>query len=100
MDSKVEYQLLQEEKPITKSLLRSIHSRQLIQNESNNMHKEAILSTLGGIDKLLSTLLESNAIMTQNQLHSLHNIINNTQETKSIDQISANINDKGHTQKK
>eukprot|EP01083_Nonionella_stella_P135505 412210_1 len=90
-----------DEQYITKSLLKSLHHKQLMRNESNNMNKEAILSTLGGIDKLLSTVLESNAILTQNQLDSLHIIIHNTQpkQTNTISKSSTNIEDKGYTQK-
>eukprot|EP01084_Bolivina_argentea_P283920 486404_1 len=89
------------EEHITKSTLKTIHDRQLMNGQSNNLQKEAIISTLGGIDQILSDLVESNAHFNHKQLQSLHNIItgsyNNTQtNTININTTTKNIEDKGY----
>eukprot|EP01083_Nonionella_stella_P176956 620600_1 len=61
--------------PISKELLASIHRRQLMNGERNNVHHEAIIDVLGGIDDILQHLLTSNVILDQQQLDSLHHII-------------------------
>eukprot|EP01083_Nonionella_stella_P211291 764117_1 len=89
------------EQPITKSVLNKIHQHQLVNNApSNNVQKEAIIVALGGIDQIVSNLLESNAILNDKSLFSLYNIITNThyytQATTIIKTNSANIEDKGY----
>eukprot|EP01083_Nonionella_stella_P160709 525597_1 len=64
-----------EDHPISKELLASTHRRQLMNGETNNVHHEAIIDVLGGIDDILQHLLTSNVILDQQQLDSLHHII-------------------------
>eukprot|EP01084_Bolivina_argentea_P299736 516696_1 len=85
---------------ITKCLLKTIHDKQLMRGLSNNKQKEAIISTLGGIDEILSNLLESNVNFNDKQLQSLHHIIthtnNNYKTTNIINKTHNNIEDKGY----
>eukprot|EP01083_Nonionella_stella_P281479 957741_1 len=77
---------------ISKQLLENVHRRQLTNGESNNVHQEEILQTLGGIDALLQHLFTSNAVLDQQQLDSLHHIITNAsyknQQTTTINAVS------------
>ncbi len=51
---------------ITKSMLKSLHDKQLMNGESNKLYKEEIISTLGGIDKIMSHLLQSDVHLVKN----------------------------------
>eukprot|EP01083_Nonionella_stella_P086321 239779_1 len=62
---------------ISKELLETLHRHQLMNGETNDVHREAIVNALGGIDEILQHLFASNAI-DQHQLESLHHIIANT----------------------
>eukprot|EP01084_Bolivina_argentea_P308151 532755_1 len=88
---------------ISKSLLKTIHDRQLMNGVSNNKQKEEIISTLGGIDQILSRLLKSNVNFNDKQLQSLHHIIthtnNNYKTTNIINKTHNNIEDKGYKRK-
>eukprot|EP01084_Bolivina_argentea_P274034 466947_1 len=89
---------------ITKCSLNTIHSQHLMTGLSNNKQKEAILSTLGGIDETLSTLLESNVYFSDKQLQSLHYIITHPNkvvkdQTTIINKTDNNIEDKGYYRK-
>eukprot|EP01083_Nonionella_stella_P189947 703556_1 len=77
---------------ISKQLLENVHRRQLTNGESNNVHQEAIIETLGGIDGILQHLFTSNVVLDQQQLDSLHHIITNAshknQQTTTINAVS------------
>eukprot|EP01083_Nonionella_stella_P271704 920877_1 len=77
---------------ISKQVLANVHSRQRTDGESNNIHQEAIIETLGGIDAILQHLFTSNAVLDQDQLDSLHHIITSpshkNQQTTTINAVS------------
>eukprot|EP01084_Bolivina_argentea_P258029 434839_1 len=89
------------EQSTTKSWLNTIYQHQLVNNgPSNNAQKEEIIVALGGIDQIVSNLLESNTILNEKSLFSIHNIIANAHnytQTNTINKTnSANIEDKGY----
>eukprot|EP01083_Nonionella_stella_P072422 195320_1 len=86
--------------PMSKELLANIHRSQLMNGQTNNVHKEAILLVLGGIDGILQHLLTSNAVLHEQQIDSLHLIIANTpaphknQQTTITNAVSQRQEDK------
>ena len=94
--------------PSKRSLLK-LHERHLsIDGSSTKKQKHAIVEALGGTDQILSTLLKSNALINDEQLESLHQIISNphnysplqstqskANQNKSITEVTA---DKGYGQ--
>eukprot|EP01083_Nonionella_stella_P086320 239778_1 len=63
---------------ISKELLETLHRHQLMNGETNDVHREAIVNALGGIDEILQHLFTSNVVLDQQQLDSLHHFITNT----------------------
>eukprot|EP01084_Bolivina_argentea_P301744 520643_1 len=84
---------------ITKRMLKTIVDRQRMNGLSNNRQREAIISTLGGIDDILYNLLESNVNFSDSQLKSLYHIITHPfkqYQPAAINKTQKNIEDKGY----
>eukprot|EP01083_Nonionella_stella_P299330 1016255_1 len=70
-----------EHTPVSKKLLMNIHRRQLMNGRKNNVHQDAIVDALGGIDVILQHFFTSDVVLDEQQLDSLHRIITNTTHT-------------------
>eukprot|EP01083_Nonionella_stella_P299333 1016261_1 len=89
-----------EHTPVSKKLLMNIHRRQLMNGRKNNVHQDAIVDALGGIDVILQHFFTSNVVLDEQQLGSLHRIIINTPhetpQTSTSNAVSQPQEDKAH----
>ena len=77
----------------TKASLQRLHEHQLsIYGSSTKEQKHAIVEALGGADQILSTLFKSNALIDDEQLESLHQIISNPQKYSRSQPTQTKIN--------
>eukprot|EP01083_Nonionella_stella_P299338 1016269_1 len=90
-----------EHTPVSKKLLMNIHRRQLMNGRKNNVHQDAIVDALGGIDVILQHFFTSNVVLDEQQLGSLHRIIADTRhksdktlQTSTINAVSQPQEDK------
>ncbi len=84
------------EKDISQSILNNIHQHQLQNGKRNDNKQKEIIDIFGGIDDMLSIVLQSNCNLNQTQINKLHNVIINPhkqQQTKVINKPSQNVED-------
>eukprot|EP01084_Bolivina_argentea_P287787 493841_1 len=90
------------DKEISQSKLYNIHENQLKNDKRNDNKQKEIINIFGGIDDMLSIVLQSNCNLNQIQINKLYNVIINPpkkQQTQIIHKPSQDAEDKGYNKK-
>eukprot|EP01084_Bolivina_argentea_P260990 440913_1 len=90
------------EKEISQSTLHITHQNQLKNDKRNDDKQKEIINIFGGIDDMLSIVLQSNCNLSQIQINNLHNIIINAHkqpQTKMSNKRSQDDEDNGYNKK-
>ena len=85
----------------SKHFIQCLHEQRVLAGASYDQHEHQMVQIFGGIDQLVTILLQSDALITDKQLENLYNIINNpitfhTHQTKICNHPNK-IEDKGLT---
>eukprot|EP01084_Bolivina_argentea_P287788 493842_1 len=84
------------DKEISQSKLYNIHENQLKNDKRNDNKQKEIINIFGGIDDMLSIVLQSNCNLNQIQINKLYDVIINPhkqQQTKMINKPSHDVED-------